>query len=312
MAENELISIGLPTYNGLPFIKCALASLSNQTYRNLEIIISDDGSTDGTTEFCRESAKKDKRIKFYHQKKHLGSANNFNFVLKKAKGRYFAWAADDDLWDKNFIKDLYQLVSSSKKNALAMSSFDDIRGRKHYPQTRQKTRHLNRFQSLIYFMKTRDLSLFYGLHLKNSLKVLGGYHQDSRPFFKSSDFLTIFKSLAKGNLVFTNKVLFFKRDTGYHHLRFQIIEGLNFDRKVVKIMARYICFPIYYIYDLVQSLIYISKSDFNLTEKILLSTYDFFSYFKYNLHYIYQIITGFGYLIKGVFKKLSGLAINGE
>ncbi len=310
MVENELISIGLPTYNGMPFIKQSILSLLKQTYRHLEIIISDDVSTDGTAELCRELAKKDKRIKFFRQKNNLGFVGNFNFVLKKAKGRYFAWAADDDLWDKNFIKNLYQSISSNKEAVLVMASFDDIRGKKHYPQTRQKSRCLNRFQSLIYFMGTRDLSLFYGLHLKNSLIAAGGYHKDFRPFFKSSDFLTIFKSLAKGDLVFTDKVLFFKRDTGYHHQRFQIIENLRFDRGVIKVIARYICFPVYYFYDLVQSLIFIVESNFNCKEKILLSAYDFFSYFKYNLHYIYQTIVGLGYLIKGILKRLTVLTNN--
>ena len=85
---NPLVSIGMPTYNGSKYIRQALVSLINQSYRNFELIISDNASTDNTEAICKEYRRRDKRIKYIRQKKNIGPINNFNFVLKEAKGEY--------------------------------------------------------------------------------------------------------------------------------------------------------------------------------------------------------------------------------
>ena len=98
------VSIGLPVYNGELFLKKALDSLLNQTYSNFELIISDNNSTDSTQKICEEYAKNDKRICYICQEKNIGAFSNFSFVLSKAQGKYFMWAAVDDYWDDNFLQ----------------------------------------------------------------------------------------------------------------------------------------------------------------------------------------------------------------
>ena len=76
-----LVSIGLPVFNGEKSLAQALDALLDQDYSNLEVIISDNGSTDRTSEICEEFLLKDSRIKYYRSSKNLGSNWNFNRVF---------------------------------------------------------------------------------------------------------------------------------------------------------------------------------------------------------------------------------------
>ena len=98
------LSIGIPVYNGEKFIKKCLDSLLHQTFSDFEIIISDDASTDLTFKICEEYKKQDKRILFFKQKYNTRMVANFNFVLQQAKGEYFMWASQDDVWHSEFVE----------------------------------------------------------------------------------------------------------------------------------------------------------------------------------------------------------------
>ncbi len=104
------VSIGMPVYNGEPFIREALDSLLAQTFTNFELIISDNGSTDATEAICKEYAEKDVRIRYVRQGENRGAVANFWFVLNEAVGEYFMWAAADDRWDHEWINTLLPMV----------------------------------------------------------------------------------------------------------------------------------------------------------------------------------------------------------
>ena len=104
------VSIGMPVYNGEPFIREALDSLLAQTFTDFELIISDNGSTDATEAICREYAEKDMRIRYMRQRENRGAVTNFWFVLNEALGEYFMWAAADDRWDHEWISKLLPMV----------------------------------------------------------------------------------------------------------------------------------------------------------------------------------------------------------
>jgi len=89
MKDKPLITIGIPVYNGEDFIRDCLNSICNQTYENLEIIISDNASDDHTSEICEEFAAKDLRIKYFRNKKNLGAAPNYNKVFELSSGEFF-------------------------------------------------------------------------------------------------------------------------------------------------------------------------------------------------------------------------------
>ena len=107
--DTPIISIGMPVYNGSIFIREALDLLLAQTYRDFELIISDNASTDETEDICREYAMKDARIRYIRQDQNLGAVANFKFVLNQAVGKYFMWAAADDRWAPSFVEKLLQI-----------------------------------------------------------------------------------------------------------------------------------------------------------------------------------------------------------
>ncbi len=102
--KNILVSIGVPVFNGEKFIGKTLDSLINQTYKNIEIIISDNFSGDKTKNICKKYCKLDPRIKFFRHDKKIDPAKNFHFVLKKSKGDFFTWNAVNDFKSQNFIE----------------------------------------------------------------------------------------------------------------------------------------------------------------------------------------------------------------
>lgn len=97
------VSIGLPVFNGEHSLGSALDSLLAQTAGDFELIISDNASTDQTESLCRAYAKRDGRIRYFRQDVNLGAEANFLYVLERATGKYFMWAAADDIRSPDFI-----------------------------------------------------------------------------------------------------------------------------------------------------------------------------------------------------------------
>ena len=98
-----MVSIGIPTFNRLAGLKRALESVQAQEYANIEIIISDNASTDGTEHYCRAVCESDPRVSYIRQDSNVGSEKNFAAALEAAHGEYFMWLADDDWIDPNYI-----------------------------------------------------------------------------------------------------------------------------------------------------------------------------------------------------------------
>jgi glycosyltransferase involved in cell wall biosynthesis len=94
--EGPLVSIGMPVYNGERFVGQALESILVQDYGNFELIISDNASTDKTSEICQRHADRDKRIRYVRNETNLGASPNHKRVFEMARGDYFKWAAHDD------------------------------------------------------------------------------------------------------------------------------------------------------------------------------------------------------------------------
>ena len=98
------VSVGVPTYNGARYLGEALESLLRQTYEDIEIIISDNASTDATEEVATSFARRDPRVRYDRLPENIGAAANFMRVLELARGEYFRWAAADDLSAPEFIE----------------------------------------------------------------------------------------------------------------------------------------------------------------------------------------------------------------
>lgn len=117
--RQPLVSIGIPVYNGERSIKQALDALRSQTYDNLELVISDNASTDSTGEICREYATKDRRIKYLRNPVNVGLYENFRRVVNLATGEYFMWAAADDLKPPTAVEHCVQAILRNERAVTA-------------------------------------------------------------------------------------------------------------------------------------------------------------------------------------------------
>ena len=116
--SEPLVSIGLPVYNAEKRLRQALNSLLAQDYTNFELIISDNGSTDTTERICREYQAWNARIRYIRHTENRGSPWNFAYVAREARGRYFMWAAHDDLWDPSYIRKCYEMLEAHPEAVL--------------------------------------------------------------------------------------------------------------------------------------------------------------------------------------------------
>ena len=116
------VSIGLPVYNGSIYIRSALDSLLVQTFDQFELVISDNASTDGTFEICKEYAARDGRIALHRFESNKGLLANFRQVFQLSQNKYFAWAGDHDLWQPHWLESLVKVLDSEPTTVLAYPS----------------------------------------------------------------------------------------------------------------------------------------------------------------------------------------------
>ena len=115
------VSIGLPVFNGERYLRQTLNSILAQTYRDFELIISDNASIDETHNICLEYAAKDRRIRYYRNKKNIGAAANYNRVFLLSSGEYFKWAAHDDVLAPEYLEKCVHVLDSDSSIVLCYS-----------------------------------------------------------------------------------------------------------------------------------------------------------------------------------------------
>lgn len=119
-----LISIIIPVYNILDCLEKCVNSCRNQTYQNLEILLIDDGSTDGTSQLCDQLKKRDSRIRVYH-KKNGGTSSARNLGIELARGDYLGFVDSDDFISEKMYETLLNTIQKQKV-LVAQISRDEI------------------------------------------------------------------------------------------------------------------------------------------------------------------------------------------
>jgi len=172
--SNALITIGLPTYNRAATLKRAILSVLAQDYSDLELIISDNASTDETEFLCQELCREDVRIRYLRQLENQGAAANFQTVLDHARGEFFMWLADDDWLDPRYLSECLRTFAESPGHEL-------VCGRGKYfdgDQFRFAEDPINLDQDsswqrvLSYYRQVGINGMFYGLMRRGSLASL--------------------------------------------------------------------------------------------------------------------------------------------
>jgi glycosyltransferase involved in cell wall biosynthesis len=127
-ARSPKVSIGLPVYNGERFLPQAVDSLLNQDFSDLELVISDNGSDDGTEKLCRDYVASDPRVRYERQPVNRGASWNFNRVLEIADpgAEYFTWAAADDERSPSYLTRTVAILDSDRSISLAHTGSVDI------------------------------------------------------------------------------------------------------------------------------------------------------------------------------------------
>lgn len=105
------ISIGLPVFNGESYLDESLSSLLGQTCDDFELIISDNASTDSTSDIVASHEARDSRIRYVRQSQNIGASENFLYVLGQARSELFMWASHDDIWEDNWLEVLSACIT---------------------------------------------------------------------------------------------------------------------------------------------------------------------------------------------------------
>jgi len=120
-AHPPAVSIGLPVYNGENYLGFALDSLLGQTFGDLEIVVSDNASTDGTEDIVRRYQRDDDRIRYYRNDQNLGANPNYNRTFALARGEFFRWHAHDDVCDAKYLERCVETLREDAGVALVHS-----------------------------------------------------------------------------------------------------------------------------------------------------------------------------------------------
>lgn len=126
-----LVSVIMPTWNSKHFVGESIESILSQTYGNLELIITDDASTDGTPALLQEYAKKDKRVRLILNTQNRGAGYSRNCSIEAARGQYIAFCDSDDRWIPDKLKRQIQFMKN-KNVALCFSPYYTCDAQDHY------------------------------------------------------------------------------------------------------------------------------------------------------------------------------------
>lgn len=120
------VTIGLPVYNGVKYVGKAISSILSQDFTDFELLIADNASTDGTTEVCYDFERIDDRVTVLPSDVNRGAAWNFNRLVRVARGRYFKWAAFDDLHGSTYLSRTVEVLDSDESVVLCHAQTLDI------------------------------------------------------------------------------------------------------------------------------------------------------------------------------------------
>jgi glycosyltransferase involved in cell wall biosynthesis len=116
--EGPKVSIGVPIFNGERFLAESIDSVLGQTLSDIEVIISDNGSTDETEALCRDYAVRDPRVRYIRHEENRGASWNHTFVALEARAPYFKWSAADDICEPTYLERCVEVLEGDPSAVL--------------------------------------------------------------------------------------------------------------------------------------------------------------------------------------------------
>lgn len=285
-----LVSIGIPTYNRPRSLEKTIKCFINQSYKNLEIIISDNCSENKKVkQICNKLSKSDNRINYIIQDENIGMYANYQYVLDKAIGKYFLWASDDDLWADNYIETCVKFLENNNNLVLAsplcnvyLNSEEIMIYKPDFDTTNVSK--INRIKKIANYIR-KSHGAMYGLFRTNILKNI-----KVKPYI-DIDGLILLELSSYGEFKMINKFLV----SSYDSTNNEEEESLTFQKK--KLIERYNMKPAHFLLkyeNFTLFIIFIMKSlkwkTLNFIEhfKVIIILYR--SFFGYNRFKLLSII----------------------
>jgi glycosyltransferase involved in cell wall biosynthesis len=194
MAE---VTVGVPVYNGADLIAESLDCLVNQTFRDIEILVFDNASTDGTQQIVEDFAGRDSRIRYIRRPENVGAIQNFIDPLDQATSPYFLWRAHDDLSSVDYIEKLLAGLKRKPGAKLATGTIEHIRragSRTEVYVPKMPARSLPVIE-IVQLMFRSHAGWYYGLWETETLRTLVHRVWTEFPYAWASDHLTLYPLL---------------------------------------------------------------------------------------------------------------------
>lgn len=142
MSVSPLVTIGLPVYNRERFVRQSIESLLNQTFRDFQLIISDNASTDSTGKICEEYARKDPRVRYFRNAENIGNPRNFNRVFSLSQSPYLKWSTSDDYWAPTMVEKALEIMEADRSIVLCYPKTTLVNQEGGAPQPYEDNLHL--------------------------------------------------------------------------------------------------------------------------------------------------------------------------
>lgn len=217
---DELISIIIPIYNTERYLKRCIKSIIEQSYRNIEVILVNDGSVEKNVEYiCQEFIKKDNRVKYY-RKSNRGVSDARNFGLRHCTGKYVVFVDSDDWIEKEMIKELKLHIEGNDLVACSYKRTDYRQKAKYIRKYANKNFTLNKKQFLNILFLNGNYKLDYQGFIFNKLfkvEIINKYKiRFNKNIYYNEDRLFIFEYL-----LHSKKNIYFLKYMGYNYYQRQ-------------------------------------------------------------------------------------------
>jgi glycosyltransferase involved in cell wall biosynthesis len=216
MSAVPRLSIGLPVYNGAALLPAALDALLGQSWRDFELIISDNASSDDTEGVCRRYVEQDSRVRYIRQPHNIGMVANHNFLVGDARGEFFKWASHDDLYAKDFLRRCIEALDEHPEASLAHAwcVLMDAAGKPvelfKYPEATGSPRAPERFRSILFDGKGDWTYAVFRTDVLRKTALHGTYHGGDRTLIAE---FTLYGALHQ-----VPEWMYFRRDHPNRHL----------------------------------------------------------------------------------------------
>ena len=190
------VTIGLPIYNGQNYLAETMDSLLAQTFRDFELVISDNASTDGTEAICRDYAARDPRVRYHRNELNVGASANYNRTFELGRGQYFKWAAHDDLLAPTFLERCVAALDRDPAVVLAYTQAKAIDDKGQVVKVYPGKHHFNaptpreRFYEFV--LDPHPVVAVFGLMRREALartRLIGQYAGSDRPLLSEMSLL---------------------------------------------------------------------------------------------------------------------------